>query len=59
MTLTFDLMIFNVLVHRLSRDQTMYQILEKLKNSRRNSLEAFFMRGFGNLQPFPRPPGRI
>jgi len=37
MTLTFDLMTFNVLVHRLLRDQTMYQILENQKNPRRNS----------------------
>jgi len=31
MTLTFDFMTFNVLVHRLSRDQTTYQVLEKPK----------------------------
>jgi len=31
MTLTFDLTTFTVLVHWLSRDQTMYQFLEKQK----------------------------
>jgi len=40
MTLTFDRITFTVLVHRLSRGQTMYQILEKPKNPRRNSPEA-------------------
>jgi len=33
MTLTFDRMTFNVLVHWLSRDHTLYQILEKPKKS--------------------------
>jgi len=45
MILTFDFMTFNVLVNRLSRDQTMYHILEKPKSSWWNSPEAFFMRG--------------
>jgi len=43
MTLNFDLMTLNVLVHPLSRDQTMYQILENQKNPRRNSPETFLM----------------
>jgi len=43
--MTFDRTTFNVLVHRLSRDQTIYQILEKKKNPRPNSPESFFMLG--------------
>jgi len=43
MTLTFDLMTFNVLVHWLSHDQTMYQILEKLTICAAELPEAFFM----------------
>jgi len=41
----FDLMTFNILVHRLLHDQTMYQILEKPKDMQQNSPEAFFMHG--------------
>jgi len=60
MTLTFDLMTLNVLVHLLSRDQTMYHILDKPKNPWRNSPEAFFMRGLarnylGIYSPFIDP----
>jgi len=64
MTLTFDLMTFNVLMHRLSRDQTMYQVLEKPKKSAAeftgNILHArLSSEPLGNLKPFPRLPGRI
>jgi len=59
--LTFDFMTFNVLVHRLSRDQTMYQILEKPKNPWRNSPKAFVICGLARnhlrvYSPFVDPP---
>jgi len=63
MTLTFDPMTFNVLVHRLSRDQAMYQILEEKKSAAEftgSSLHAWLsLEPLENLQPFPRLPGRI
>jgi len=64
MTLTFDLMTLNVLVHPLSRDQTMYQILENQKKSAAKFTGSILYAQLssepvGNLQLFPRPAGRI